>query len=261
VTRCNICTSAVNEFAVGRILAKYDVKYYQCSRCGHIQTEKPFWLDEAYANPITNSDIGLISRNLMFSRITKSVIHYFFNSEGRFLDYGGGYGMFVRLMRDNGYDFYLSDKYSKNLFAEGFERPILRDERYELVTAFELLEHLHDPYREIGEILQVTGNILVSTKLLPHNNPKPGQWWYYGLDHGQHVSFYTLRSLTEFANKLGVHLLSDGDSIHLFTKNKINSLLYRLCVSGKVAKVIDLFLHRTSYLARDYENLTGLRIG
>jgi hypothetical protein len=258
--KCIICASSTNEFAIGLILAKYNVKYYQCSYCGYIQTEEPFWLDEAYNNPIPSSDIGLISRNMMFARITKALIHFCFNSEGRFLDYGGGYGMLVRLMRDAGYNFYFYDKYCKNLFAKGFEGQVLHDECYELATAFELLEHLYDPNKEIGEIFQVTNSILFSTKLLPRNNPKPGQWWYYGLDHGQHVSFHTLKSLTLFADKMNLSLLSDGDLIHLFTKKNINGLLYKLCASGKTSRVIDLLLRRTSLLARDYEKLTGLRI-
>ncbi len=41
-----------------------------------------------------------------------------------FLDYAGGYGVFTRLMRDIGFDFYWHDPYTQNLFANGFEKDI-----------------------------------------------------------------------------------------------------------------------------------------
>ena len=46
---CTICGSNLAEPAfTGRILAKYDTGYFHCRECGHLQTESPFWLKEAY---------------------------------------------------------------------------------------------------------------------------------------------------------------------------------------------------------------------
>ncbi len=50
--------------------------------------------------------------------------------------------MFVRLMRDNGFDFYRSDRQCENLFAKGFEASLDVSPSYELLTAFEVFEHL-----------------------------------------------------------------------------------------------------------------------
>jgi hypothetical protein len=50
----------------------------------------------------------------------------------------GGYGMFVRLMRDGGFDFHREDPLCDNLFAQGFDRQ--DDGTFELVTAFEVFE-------------------------------------------------------------------------------------------------------------------------
>jgi hypothetical protein len=61
--QCNICNSASLPFAKGIVLGKYDIQYYLCGHCGFIQTESPYWLDEAYLSPIATSDIGLIGRN------------------------------------------------------------------------------------------------------------------------------------------------------------------------------------------------------
>ena len=45
----------------------------------------------------------------------------FFKSNGSIVDYGGGYGLLVRLMRNSGFDFYRYDPYCANFFAKGFE--------------------------------------------------------------------------------------------------------------------------------------------
>ncbi len=42
-----------------KVLGKYDVQYYQCVITGFIQTEEPYWLEEAYSSAITKLDIGL----------------------------------------------------------------------------------------------------------------------------------------------------------------------------------------------------------
>ena len=254
--QCSICAALLNEFSINQIMNKYNIRYYQCADCGFIQTEEPFWLDEAYNNAITNSDIGLINRNGILEKITKTIIHCFFNSSGRFLDYGGGYGIFVRLMRDAGFDFYYYDRYCTNLFAKGFEGELTNGEKYELVTAFELMEHLVDPYQEILEMLKVSKNILFTTDLLPPDNPRPGEWWYYGLEHGQHISFYTLKSLQEIAKKLGLNLYSNGSSLHLLTTNKI-SPIFKIIFKYRIAKIISWGIKRKSLLQKDYLQITG----
>ncbi|HEY3390891.1 MAG TPA: methyltransferase domain-containing protein, partial [Prolixibacteraceae bacterium] len=136
--------------AEAMILQKYRVQYFICSNCGFVQTEKPYWLSEAYSESIARSDLGLISRNIKVSNISAVMISAFFNSQAEFLDYGGGNGMFVRLMRDKGLNFYWQDLYTQNQFARGFE--IKDNVRFELVTAFEVFEHLEDPLVEIEKM-------------------------------------------------------------------------------------------------------------
>ena len=57
---CKICNTPSVEFVTKQVLTKYNVKYYRCSSCQFIQTEEPYWLDEAYNKAITKLDIGLV---------------------------------------------------------------------------------------------------------------------------------------------------------------------------------------------------------
>lgn len=102
---CKICDSISNKIFAAQILNRYMVSYYKCGRCGFIQTENPFWLEEAYANSINLSDTGLVSGNIKMSRVVRLLLMIRFSARKSYLDYGGGFGLFTRLMRDSGYDF------------------------------------------------------------------------------------------------------------------------------------------------------------
>ena len=84
-----------------------------------MQTEKPFWLEESYKNPINISDTGILERNLHNARLMKNILFIIFGSKCSCLDYSGGYGTY-ETMRDIGFDFFWHDPYTQNLFA-GFE--------------------------------------------------------------------------------------------------------------------------------------------
>jgi len=219
---CKICSSQSDDLFKAKVLNKYEVTYYKCPDCGFIQTEEPFWLKEAYESAISSADTGIVSRNIVDARMAGSIISCFFNRKEKFLDYGGGYGLFVRLMRDKGFDFYRFDKYSENLFARCFDINDLNIKNgFELITAFEVFEHLNSPLEEIKEILSCGTSILFSTELQPVSPIKSIEdWWYFSPDSGQHVSIYSKQSLISLAVKLGCNLYSNGKNIHLLTNIK-----------------------------------------
>jgi hypothetical protein len=93
-----------------KALNKYDVEYFRCGSCGFIQTEEPYCLDEAYSSAICDLDLGSVSRAVLGSKLTEGVILAAFDCNAKFVDYGAGYGIFVRMMRDDGFDFYWNDK-------------------------------------------------------------------------------------------------------------------------------------------------------
>lgn len=254
---CKICAGKSYHFSKAKIVDKYLIDYFQCSHCGFVQTETPYWLEEVYSKAINDSDLGLINRNITFSKISQALIHSFFDANGSFVDYGGGYGMFVRLMRNAGLDFYRFDKFCDNLFAQGFEATLADEPKYELLTAFELFEHFVDPLAEIEHLLRFSKNILFSTYLIPPNNPKPDEWWYYGLDHGQHVSLYTYKALMSIAEKFNMNLYTSKRSLHLLTKKRISPAAFYLFSRYKAAVVVNLFFKRKSLQAADYLKLTG----
>lgn len=256
--KCKICNSFITSiFNKAKVLGKYKVSYYQCGICGFIQTEEPYWLKEAYSNAVGFNDIGLAGRNLIQVELTKTVVALFFSLREQYLDYGGGYGLFVRLMRDNGYNFFLFEPNCDNLFAKTFDVKLNANSKYNLITAFEVFEHLVDPLAEIEQILKLSPNIFFSTTLVPSPTPKPSQWWYYSLDGGQHISLYTKLSLSYLARKLGVRVYSNGRTYHLFTNKIISQNIFSLVTRVKISKIINQFFHQPSLLSEDYLKVIG----
>ena len=66
--KCKICGDDSLWYDSAVILKKYKIAYFKCPHCGFIQTEEPYWLDEAYSSAITSSDIGLMQRNVLLSQ-------------------------------------------------------------------------------------------------------------------------------------------------------------------------------------------------
>lgn len=258
---CRICERMTVGFGSARVMQKYDVSYFRCPVCGFVQSEEPYWLEEAYSVPIAAGDVGLVSRNVQLAKTTERVIKAGFSAAGRFLDFGGGYGLLVRLMRDAGYDFYRYDRWCPNLFAQGLDwEPATPPPQFELVTAYEVLEHLTEPVPEIERMLQLSRNVLFSTVLLPPGNPGPGQWWYYTPESGQHVSLYTRRALETLAERFQLRLLTDGQGLHLLTEKAVRETLFRLAVGRRSGRWLDWWRRRKSLLADDLQRLTGRQL-
>ncbi len=226
--KCKICRQVNHSIFNAKILHKYDIKYYHCSDCGFLQTEEPYWLEEAYVESINVSDTGIMRRNLHLSKTVSILLYFLFQRNEKFVDFAGGYGIFTRLMRDIGFDFAWYDPYTTNLMARGFEYS--DKDKIELVTSFESFEHFVNPLDEIEKMLAVSKNILFSTYTLPLDVPKPEDWWYYGLEHGQHISLYSVETLRFIAKKYGLNLLTNDINIHLLTEKPIHPYIFKILI-------------------------------
>jgi hypothetical protein len=216
---CPICGASGHPQFSAQVLGKYQAAYFLCEDCEFLWIDDPHWIEEAYSSAIADSDTGLVMRNIEISRKLGSLLYWYFGERGRgkYLDAAGGYGLLTRLMRDYGFDFFWQDKYCPNVLARGFEYSHDRAQ-CEAVTAFEVLEHLINPLGFIRDSLEETGskNFIFSTKLYEGAPPNPGDWWYYSLKTGQHIGFFSKKTLQTMADKLGMAYFS-SNGLHMFT--------------------------------------------
>ena len=213
---CRVCSHPATPIFRGRVL-DHDVQYFDCPHCGYVQTERPHWLAQAYSRAINSVDTGILWRNRVNAGRVAMTLLVLGRLRGRVVDFAGGYGILVRLLRDVGIDAYWQDRYCENLVAPGFESD---GSASDLLTAFEVFEHLVDPLAELREMLALAPAVLISTEIVPTPGPPDPHWWYLGPEHGQHIGFFRPSTLQHLARTLGCHVVSDGRSLHLFTRER-----------------------------------------
>lgn len=220
---CKLCASPTAHFGTQRILGVHEAEYRRCDRCGYVFVLEPHWLEEAYATAIAALDTGIVVRNLWLADATCALLGLSLRRVRRSLDFGGGSGLLVRLMRDRGHDFRWYDEYSPNLLARGFESGPAG--RFDMVTAFELVEHLPDPSATFDTLRKLAPVLLISTELLPPGTRQLDDWWYYAPECGQHIGFFTERSLQLVAERLGLVLSSNGRNLHVMAEHPVSRTL------------------------------------
>jgi 2-polyprenyl-3-methyl-5-hydroxy-6-metoxy-1,4-benzoquinol methylase len=259
---CKICNSTSIHFLDSTIFKeKQKIAYYKCSSCGFIQTEEAYWLEKAYSSVIAKTDIGLISRNIIFSNLTETMLDHFFSDTKKALDYGAGFGMFVRIMRDKGYHFLWHDDYCQNLFAETFEGTLT--EKYDVLTAYEVFEHLPNPIETLEKLLSLSDTIIFST-VLNDGIEDFDTWWYRAEASGQHISFHSTQSLQFLAKKYNLnYYCANGKTLHVFTKKTINENHFNLIFNTNNTRInrlkrrllIKPIVKKESLLQKDHKKI------
>lgn len=223
---CRICGQATFDFGRQEVLGQFQAQYLRCSTCGYVFVDDPHWLELAYSNAIAALDTGIVTRNHWLADATCALLGLSLRDVRSALDFGGGSGLLVRLMRDRGHDFRWMDAYSRNQLARGFEGDT--DDRYDMVTAFELVEHLPDPMVTFARLHALAPIIVVSTELLPPGRHRVDNWWYYAPESGQHIGFFTLPALEAVAQRFGLRLSSNGRNLHVIAARRVSRTLLKI---------------------------------
>ena len=169
------------------------------------------------------------------------------------MDWGAGTGLFVRLCRDYGMNFFYSDPYAVNVFAAGFEWDQKKPTpRWACITAFEVAEHLPDPLLNFGDLFKLSPRHILFSTLLYSGQAE--DWWYF-TNNGQHVAFYTRRSLEFIARHYGYHLVSNDCDLHLFSRERVRDSLLDACRKSREKQSTLYRKQHGSRILSDYEQI------
>jgi hypothetical protein len=244
IANCPCCNSRSKAIKSVLIQKATNAELFQCITCGHLFFPNPSWLDKAYSSAIARTDTGLVARNLMLRRLLFPFLlrarQLSSREESKFLDFGCGTALFVRMMRDLGLDFYGFDDYSHPVHAPAYvykDIASITSEFFEVITLCEVLEHLTDPLKTLKELRDATQTFLVTTECIPEPVPS-NSWPYYDFDTGQHISFFTLASLASLASQLNCTISSYGRSIHLISGQQELHEAFRYFVGYNRSKIL-----------------------
>lgn len=199
--QCRLCSSPLETAFESHVLAKYRVKYFRCSGCGALQTERPYWLSEAYSGEAERFDTGKASRTLVNFLVLPRLLEILgVRKDDRALDFGSGTGLLARLLRDAGFDFHAYDRFGSGEFAGACHWSRL-DHPCRLVTLFEVAEHFDDPLAEWGRIFALDPDVVIGSTGIYQG--QGSDWNYLSPESGQHVFFYSLEALSRLAARFG----------------------------------------------------------
>jgi SAM-dependent methyltransferase len=194
------------------------IYYRRCGGCGFLFTDAfDDWNDKQFKTHIYNAGYYSIDPDYVTERPSSNakVVTRLWGphkAETRVIDYGGGNDVFCSALRANGFP--LAVTYDP-MVPEYAHRP---DDKFDLVTCFETLEHLPDPAGGITRIIECVadpGLVLFSTLLQPADFDMQGlNWWYVGPRNG-HVSIFSKQALTTAWGRHGYKLVSFNELTHL----------------------------------------------
>ena len=189
---CRLCGAPTHFIFTNRVLQRHDVEYRRCDQCGAVQTEKPYWLKEAYAPENEMFDTGQVTRSLINAALLNILLPACgLGPQTRIVDYGCGSGLLVRTMRDMGWDAWGFDRYCQPRLALGFQTDDYR--HFDVVNACEVVEHFDEPRTAFDGIFSTNPKLVVLQTGIA--NDATDRWDYLASEHGQRIFFLSPKTL------------------------------------------------------------------
>ncbi|QWD75843.1 methyltransferase domain-containing protein [Polynucleobacter sp. MWH-UH24A] len=192
---CRLCGNIAKFSFQKRILSKYDVEYFHCQTCAALQTENPYWLEEAYQPINEQLDTGQFIRCLHNAAFLDALTSQLNLSIETLIDYGCGSGLTARILRDIGINAYGYDTYSTPRLLMGFQKENL--EGAAIINLCEVAEHFPNPKSSFDNIFSCNPKIVVVQTGI-FNEPDVS-WSYLAPEHGQHIFFYSEKTISYLA--------------------------------------------------------------
>ena len=189
------------------------IAYRRCTACGLIATTDFDRLTDAelaaeiYNADYVRADPDFAGRRPFYKAAQYGPLLHRLPISIRGLDYGGGNGMFARLMGEHGVHFDSYDPYLGDTTAPTGQ--------YDIITAFEVIEHSRTPMQTLADILahlKPDGVLLFATSIQPRGVTPD---WAYIAPRNGHVSLHSAASLRKMAKAAGTRLLSLSDHVHI----------------------------------------------
>lgn len=199
----------------------------QCRQCGHVFSN-PRWMAEELLDAYSAVEdetyvMERSGRERTFKRHLQVLEKWAGPGRGRhLLDVGAYIGVFIEVARSHGWDavgiepsqWAAGIGQSKNLpIIEGtLGAPELRNRRFDVITMWDVIEHLDDPSAELAkiyELLNPGGVLAVHTMDIESTAAKSmGSRWPWLMD--MHIHYFSRKTLAEILEQSGYEMLWVG---------------------------------------------------
>jgi SAM-dependent methyltransferase len=194
------------------------IRYYLCGQCGFcFAPEIHAWPFKKFEEHIYNDEYVQVDPDYVDVRPSENVelVNDFFGASKaqlRHLDYGGGSGLLSKKLRETGWS---SESYDPFVTPE---LSVADLGRFDLVTAFEVFEHVPDVARLMGDLdaLCKSDGVILFTTCLSDGNIAAGSpltWWYAAPRNG-HISLFSANSLMVAFARGGFRFASFSHNLH-----------------------------------------------
>jgi len=196
------------------------IYYHRCPQCAFtFAPEFQAWSDDDFLHHIYNERYVEIDPDYLQTRPLNNAgfLHELFGADRgriRHLDYGGGNGVLSTALGGQGWDSTTYDPFP------GDARTLQELGKFNLITAFEVFEHVPDVGQLIGNLRALMDEecVVIFSTLLSDGQISPNNrltWWYASPRNG-HISLFSKQSLTIVAEQNGLAFGSFSSSTHCF---------------------------------------------
>jgi hypothetical protein len=255
VITCPICKSPALRLFKVMIQSENSCDLFSCTKCEFAFYPDQNWIDKSFSEELNSLDIGATDRTLIAADYLSVLLKAQKLSGGSILDYGGGYGLLCRIMRDRGFDFENYDPHTRQIFptsGKTISNPL--EQRYDAVTLIEVALHFEDPVEEFKRLLELSDLVFFTAVLT--DDKLDSDWWYLSLETGQHIALFSMKTLEEIANEVGVHVTTDGKFFHIFHREKLTLVTRMLAKRQHLVFALASLKAGTAYIRRAL-SLTG----
>jgi hypothetical protein len=201
------------------------IYYHRCQNCQFVFTrafdavEGAFWgnfiYNETYYK-LLDPEYQL-SRPKLSAELVHAVCSFMGRSDVVGLDFGGGNGAMAKILSGQGINYFTHDPYGASNLKEADFR------KFNVVSAFEVLEHTTDPLVTFEEMLRFVAKGFVGVISTQCSDglidEKKRLSWHYVAPRNGHVSIYSQKSLDVLAKAFSINHVAVSRGTHVFGKN------------------------------------------
>lgn len=236
--KCDIC----QDKRIYYLFSKDKYEYFICNNCKvTFIAPKPNY-PHVYINNLSKYNslktekAYFLKKDVLTTRAINSVtILSQYKTTGHLLDIGCSYGFYLKIFKEFGYitegiDIskkavnYALKKYNLRVYKKDFRTFRFSKKRYDIITLFDILEHLPNPRKtlsKINKLLKKNGIIIIQTPNIRSIIAKiTGVNWFW-LVTPQHIFLYSIKSLIILleSEKFKILHISTWDDYDEFIKN------------------------------------------